>query len=308
MVPGDGGGDDDGDLDDYDLPPQNPYDPLIGKKPILEGYDRMKDAIPKLDTKPEDASNDQGKAAGKIYEALDEMEKRLKQMRLDEMEVILAALRHRCEKMKAMQTEVLEHPAEGTIATEKDILSRSDQKPNDADFQKSLRLAVKEKDIIGECDKCLDILRTDATGVAFPVAFEQVREDMRSVFRRLDNADVGKINQEIQREIIESLDDMIKALKQKEIEIQEQKSQPKPPGPAKEPKEPKEKSLLQRIQELKMIRAMQDRLNKRTEKYGKMYQGEQPSDPLLRREINELRPRQEQIFDITNKIHREVNK
>jgi len=306
--PDDSGDDDDTPPSDSPVEP-NPFDPLLLKKAALEAYDRMKDAQKKLDMDPQAAGKDQGAAAQRLQELKDELEKRLKQLRLEEMEMILAALKHRCEKMKAMQIEVLEHPVTGTIATEKEILARSDRQPIDQDIQKAFYLSSKEKEIIAECDKCLDILRTEGTGVAFPVAFEQVRDDMRNVFKRLDVTDVGQINQEIQKDIIESLDDMIKALKQKEIEIQQQKTPPGDPPPPQEPKEPKEKSLLQLIQELKMIRAMQEKLNKRTERYGKMFpKQEQTTDLNLRSEIQQLGPRQQAIQEIANKIHKGENK
>jgi len=292
--------------DQGDMPDAPYIEPLIGKKQVIEAYDRFKDAIPKIPDNIPGANKDQDEGTDALRKARDEMEKRLKMLRLEEAEQILAALRHRCEKMKMMQIDVLNNPTDGTIATEKAILSNSDQKPTDANFQASLRLAAKEKEIIVEIDKCLEILRTDATGVAFPVAFEQVRDDMRNVYRRLDGADVGKLNQSIQQDIIDSLDDMIKALKQKEIDLIPMP--PKPPGPPKPPKEKPDPSLLKLIQELKMIRAMQDRLNKRTEKYAKLFPGqEQPSDPLIRREVSELRARQEQIFDITNKLQKKEN-
>jgi len=292
-----------------ELPDPRHIEPLAGKKQVLEAYDRMKDAIPKIPENIKGANADQNESLEHLRKAKAEIEQRLKMLRLEEAEQILAALRHRCEKAKQMQIDVLNNPNDGTIATERAILGNSDQKPTDSNFQAALRLGFKEKEIISEIDKCLEILRTDATGVAFPVAFEQVRDDMRNVYRRFDLADVGKMNQGIQQDIIDSLDDMIKALKQKEIDLIPMPPMPPMPTDPKDPKEPPEPSLLKRIQELKMIRAMQDRLNKRTEKYAKLFPGqEQPTDPNIRREVTELRARQEQIFDITNKIQKEVNK
>jgi len=297
--------------DDMDDPlPQEPqpggnFDPPIGKKHIMEAHDKMKKSEDKIGPDNPAAGKYQQDAIRDLQRAKDELEKRLKQLRLDEMEVILAALKARCEKMLAMQIDVLDHPTEGTKATHRAILGNADQRPNDANFQTSLRLAGQEKEIITEVDACLLILKTDGTGVAFPVAFEQIREDMRNVLRRLDVADVGKINQDIQQDIIDSLKDMVEALKRKQADLQQQKQQPTPPA---DPQPPTEPSLLKKLEELKLIRAMQDRLNKRTHKYSELFPGqEQPTDPNLRREVNELRARQEQIFGITNRIQRGDN-
>jgi len=301
-----GGGDDDAPDAGDDADGQQ-FEPLIGKKQIMEAYERMKQALKKIGDDNKAAGGDQDEAVKKLREAKDELEKRLRMLRLEEMERILAALKARCEKMLAMQTDVLTNPVDGTEATDKAVQNNSDKKPNDANFQSALRLGDKEKEIISIVNGCLEILRTDGTGVAFPVAFEQVRDDMRQVFRRFQVADVGKFNQDIQRDIIDSLKDMIDALKKKEQDLQDAKQQP--PGPPGEPKEPPEPGLLKKIQELKMLRAMQDRLNKRTERYARLFPGqEQSSDPIIRREVSDLRIQQERIFDTANKIHKGDNK
>jgi len=297
--------DDDG--DGGSASPLDPSDSPIGKKSVLEAYDRMKEAAKKIGDNDPTAPNAQGMAIEQLEKAKKDLEQRLKLLRDEEMERILAALKVRCEKMLAMQIDVLKNAADGTEATYRAIQSNSDKKPTDANLQASLKLSSKEKDIIVEVDKCLEILRGDSTGVAFPVAFEQVKADMINVRNRFDVGDVGLVNQEIQKDIIASLQDMIEALKKKEMDLKIV-----PPGPPMDPMDkapPPDPSLLQRIAELKMIRAMQDRLNKRTEMYSKLFPGqEQPSDPNVRREVSELRQRQEQIFDVTNKISKGENK
>jgi len=51
-----------------------------------------------------------------------------------------------------------------------------------------------------------------------------------------------------------------------------------------------------------MIRSMQQRVNSRTELYGKQYQGEQADESEIRRELLDLSNRQERIFEITNRV------
>ena len=150
------------------------------------------------------------------------------------------------------------------------------------------------------------MLEAEGSAVAFPEVFQQVREDMKHVQRRLDVTDVGVVTQAIERDIIASLTEMIEALKKKQDDMKDKKDPPKPGDP--KAKEPQDQKLLDQIAELKMIRSMQVRVNTRTETYGKQYQGEQAAEPTIRRELNGLAERQERIFDITNRIAKGDNK
>jgi hypothetical protein len=69
--------------------------------------------------------------------------------------------------------------------------------------------------------------------------------------------------------------------------------------------------LLDQIAELKMIRAMQVKVNKRTKLYGDEYvkkEGEQTADPDLKDRLKGLADRQEKLFDVTMKIVKGDNK
>jgi hypothetical protein len=90
-------------------PPGQPKEnPQVGKKQVEEGYDRQQQAEAKIEEKKnEEASNKQTEAIQKLEQAKKELEKLLRQLREEEMERILAALQARCEKMLAMQIQVL---------------------------------------------------------------------------------------------------------------------------------------------------------------------------------------------------------
>jgi hypothetical protein len=151
------------------------------------------------------------------------------------------------------------------------------------------------------------------------VAFQQVREDMRNVQRRLEITEVGPFTQRIEQDIIDSLSDMIKALDKKKADMDKEKEDKKKKknkdGDAKDKQQgpPPDQKLLDQIAELKMIRSMQMRVNDRTKAYAdENLKGQEQlpgtAAPLIRREINELRDRQERIYDITNKIQKGDNK
>ena len=125
--------------------------------------------------------------------------------------------------------------------------------------------------------------------------------------RRLEVTDVKQVTQAIEKDIIDTLKEMIEALKKKRQDMDNQKS---PPSSGSSPPNQDQK-LLDQIAELKMIRSMQVRVNARTRTYGRMYEtkeGEQTADPAIRRELANLSERQERIYEVTNRIAKGDNK
>jgi len=149
------------------------------------------------------------------------------------------------------------------------------------------------------------MLEAEGTAVAFPEVFQQVREDMKIVQRRLELADVAPVTQAIEQDIIDTLKEMVDALKKARQENKDSKSGKSKAG---DPPPPQDQKLLDQIAELKMIRSMQLRVNGRTATYGRMYEGEQARDMNVRRELRNLSERQERITDITGRIAKGDNK
>src|ERR1700722_7766218 len=88
---------------------------------------------------------------------------------------------------------------------------------------------------------------------------------------------------------------MIEALKKAK---QDNESEPGKAGEGKSGK-PADPKLLEMVQELKMIRALQKRVNDRTTTYGKRFDGqEQAADPQMVRELRILADRQLRIQEI----------
>jgi hypothetical protein len=150
-----------------------------------------------------------------------------------------------------------------------------------------------------EANKAIGILEAEGTAVAFPQMFEQVRDDAKNVARRLSKADVGTVTQVIEQDIIAALKDMIEALKKAQQDLKSQGQSP--------PGQPQNQKLIDLLAELKMIRAMQIRVNSRTKVYGQQYTGEQASDPDIKKELDDLAQRQLKIFDVTNNIAKGKN-
>jgi hypothetical protein len=284
-----------------------------GKKQIQDANQDQQKAEEEIDKGNNDAAaKKQADASKKLEDAKKKLEELLRQLREEEVERILAALQGRCEKMLAMQKDV----REGTVALDKVMKDRSNKQIDPADAQRGLELSDKEKAIVKEADAAIEILRGEGSSVAFPVVFDFVRDLMMNVEKRLRKTDAGAVTVATEDEIIASLEEMIDALKKARKENGQQQQQQGQGGSG----QPQNQPLLQEIQELKMIRNMQLRVNRMTETYGKEYKGEQAPAPtkvtteekekaeMLHTELKKLADRQEKIYEVTNDLYKGKNK
>jgi hypothetical protein len=121
---------------------------------------------------------------------------------------------------------------------------------------------------------------------------------MKIVEGNLKRTDVGEITQAVENDIIATLQEMIEALKQAKKDPK--KPPPKPPMPG-QPSKPPDPKLISDLAELKMIRSMQERLNSRTEIYGKQIPSEQAPKPETAPTVEEqkkLKDIQDQFQDL----------
>jgi hypothetical protein len=273
-------------------------------QPKAPGADSVRAAVPDeenaagnldQDKRPK-ASEDLTKADQKLREAREELEKRLKQLREQELERILANLEARVNKMLQMQIEV-KSATESIFAQ---IQKHPEKKAQPVDFQNAQKQEDKEAEIISEADKAINLLQSEGSAVAFPAVFEEVRKDMMRVKERLHDANVGEDTQAIEQDIIDALTHMRDALKKAQQELG--KSPPPPPsGPA--PDQPQLQKLLDEIAELKMIRELQKQVNTRTKRYGdRTPMAEQADDAQIKKELKDLSDRQERIETMVNNM------
>jgi hypothetical protein len=167
----------------------------------------------------------------------------------------------------------------------------------------SASLGRKEVQIVNEADRALVLLREDGTSVAFPEALQQAREDMQSVAERLRSVKPDKITQGLEEDIIATLEETLAALQQALKELREQKGSQQGGGG-----EPGEQALVDQLAELRMIRALQNRVNDRTEFYDKIILEDRTFEPELREALDGLAERQEQIFEATRDLDQGTNR
>ncbi|MFO0878927.1 MAG: hypothetical protein U0840_16415 [Gemmataceae bacterium] len=287
---------------------QQPQEDNPVKKQIEDANKYQKQAEIDLDKKKsEDASENMTKAIKELENAKKKLEELLKQMREEEIERLLADLEKRCRYMLALQIEV----RDGTVVLDREIEKNADRKATLLQSARSNKLADKEDEIVREAHAALKLIKTEGSAVAFAEVFEQVSKDMEVVRGRLTRVDVAAVTQQVENDIIETLKEMIAALQKAQKEMKQQQGKPQP-GKSGGPQDQK---LIDQIAELKMIYAMQKRVNNRTELYGKQYKGEQAPLPeeagtprerehleMIQRELRDLSVRQDKIGKVTRDI------
>jgi len=254
----------------------------------------MEQALKKLqESQRKGAAESQQQAIKELEQAKAELERILRQLREEELERTLTQLAARFRKMLEMQTAVYE----GTVRLDK---VPEAQRTHDHEIE-SARLSRQESQIVHETDKALLMLHEDASSVAFPEAIDQMRDDMRQVTDRLAALKVEKVTQALEKDIIAALEEAIAAFEQSRKDLEKKKT---PPGQRPAAGQPEDMALVERIQELKMIRSLQMRINNRTKTYGEMIQGDQAETPDLLKALDGLADRQQRVYKAAADLHK----
>ncbi len=271
------------------------------KKQIEDSAKYQKKAEEEIkDKKNPEAADSADKAIEALKQAEKKLEDLLAQLREEELERLLGKLEGRCRLMLEMQIEV----RDATVELHTKYGSKKlDAVQKNALGQGAAIQADKEDEIVKEADKALGLLQAEGSAVAFAKVFEQVRKDMKIVEANLKRTDVAENTQAVEEDIINTLKEMIEALKQAKKDQDQKPKKPMPPPPPGMPPKPQDQKLISDLAELKMIRSMQQRINTRTELYGKQIPKDQetvppPETATTVEEQKKLRDIQDQLKDL----------
>ncbi|MCH7727115.1 MAG: hypothetical protein IH991_11635 [Planctomycetes bacterium] len=265
------------------------------RKRIQAAEKKMREAKRKLEeAKRKESIADQQKAQDELEQAKKELEEILRQLREKEVERMLAMLQARFEEMLKRETAVYE----ATLLLDK---QPADRRNSEFNIQAG-RQAFEQRSIAEFADRTFNMLVEEGSSIAFPETVKQMAADMKQVAERLARVKVGPLTQEIEEEIIETLEYLIEAL-----EEEQNMNEENPPGPPPPPGPNGEPPLVDQLAELKMIRGLQERVYKRHTRYSRLL--DDPEDiigqveaPELKQALDRLSQRQKQIFQITRDI------
>ncbi|MFG0239547.1 MAG: hypothetical protein ACF8CY_00640, partial [Gimesia chilikensis] len=259
-----------------------------GREELEKARQEMEKAIEELKKQQkENASKHQDESIRKLTEAKEKLEEMLRQLREEERELKLAAMEARLQKILAQQKRVYA----GTLS----IDQVPEKERNSRHTARAVQLSREETMIGTEVDKAILMIKDEGSSVAFGEALTEVREDVQSVSYRLNQTKVGTLTQEIEQDIISTLEEMIEAL-QKEMEKSEDE---KKQQQQQQQGAPKDKSLVDMLAEVKMLRSMQLRVNNRTRRIEKLAQEKDANRADLLEQLQSLADRQTRIQNAT---------
>ena len=283
---------------------------------IEEASRRMAAAQQRLEeAKRNGAIQEQQQALQELEQARAQLEKILRQLREEEVDRVLALLEARFRRMLRLQIDVYE----GTLLIDKMPTGRNltgrnltDRNLTDSNLTgkrdhdeeiEAGRLSRQESLIVQLADKTITLLKEEGSSVAFPEATLQVRDDMQTVVQRLAQVKVGVVTQGVEQDIIAALEEAIAAIQQAQKDAQDKKGQA-----GGRPGEPQEPPLVGLLSELKMIRTLQMRVNKKTDRYVKWLADGQVDLDEIAPDLHKLADHQERIYHATHHLHLEKNR
>lgn len=263
------------------------------EKNLKRAAEKMRRAEEKLkQAKRDEAVEQQLQAEAELRDAIDELEKILRQLREEEMERELAKLEARVRRMVAMQQKVLDR----TIDLAKTPVSQRDRRTDLA----AGKLVAEQKAITTEADRALLLLREEGSSVAFPEIMNQVRGDSETVVDRLAKTEIEELTQTIQGDVVAALEEMIEALAQAQRELEDQKKQQGEGAPQQGGQQ--EQPLVAAIAELKLIRTMETRIQKTTRRYSQRIESQQDDPSEVLPLLQTLAGRQSRLYKLTRDI------
>jgi hypothetical protein len=244
-----------------------------GQKNLDQAEQEMNGAAESLEgDKPQEATPKQDNAIAELEQAQQELEQALEQLRKEQREETLRDLEARFREMLSKQRPI----NESTLALDQMGKGRFGR----AEELQLADLSAAQRALAEQASTCLHILDEEGTTIAFPRVVEQLAEDMGSSAERLAALDVALITQTIQQEIIDTLEQLLEAVKKMQQENEQQAGQ-------QSPSSDKEPPLLPPSAELKLLRASQMRVNTRTtainESAGKGIESPQSAGQALRK-------------------------
>ena len=213
------------------------------------------------------ANKDQKEALERLEKAREELEEALRQLREEEQLMLLEALERRLVRMLQKQTKI--HKETLSLNIRMREAEKAGRKPPRAVVDKGHQLGDGQAELSVAAEKMLDILREEGTTVVIPDVMEDMKKDLDTLAKRLRKLDAGEFTQQIQSDVMETLRELIEVIKE-ELERRQGGGRPGEPQEG----DPEE-NLLPTSAELKMLKSLQVRVNKRTNTFDRMREKEE---------------------------------
>jgi len=262
-----------------------------GREQMEAARNLMQEALEQLKQQQrEKAVDKQDQTIAELQKAANELEEMLRQLREEEKEMILAALEARFQRMLALQTQIYE----GTL----DLAATPRKEWTDNAVSLCRDLSQQQAELSQDCSQTTGLLREDGTSVSILVAVEDIEFDMGSVAARLQNTKVSLLTQTMQTDVIEALKELIEATQREMEEMKSEERQQQQQSQSR-----KKPPLVELMAEIRVLRSLQLRVNRRTRQINELLRGSssEDDDDLLP-QLGELAERQDRLRESAREL------
>jgi hypothetical protein len=260
---------------------------------LAEAERRMREARERIDDAARrEAREEQEKAVEELEAARAELEEILRQLREEEVERLLVQLEARVRAMLRIERAV--QAGFDRLVAEGGLVGRERQ-------LESARLGREQEAVTADATRALTVVRDDGTAVAIPQALAQIRDDSQQLAARLLRGELGLATRGVIEDVVVGLEELLAALEKAQREQQEDRQEGRAQG---RPGEPGEQPLVDKLAELKMIRTLQMRVNRRTGRLAQLLteDSEQADGPEMFDALQRLADRQREIQQAASDI------
>jgi hypothetical protein len=255
--------------------------------------------------RPARASRSQKKALDRLREGREKVEDALEALQQAFRDRLLAYLREKFTRMLNEQRLITRDTTSLDLklrALRAALPEGSSAEPEiaRADRQLAQSLCHREEALSLLADDVLDVLTEDGTTLVFPGVVGQIRGDILNVAGLLSRIQTGERTQYIERQIESAIEDILRAL-------DEAQRNPPPPNPSQGRQSPSGAGpLLPVSTELKLVRALQARVNERTRDFDRSRPAEGTLDPEDKLQVDAIAKKQKEVEGMMRDLSRAI--
>lgn len=267
-----------------------------GREQLEKAREEMNRALDKLkEQQREEALKNEDNAIEELHETAEELEAMLRQLREEEKEMMLASLEARFQRMLLAETAIHEGTVGVAATPQKDWL--------DLNYGRCRELSQQQAELTQECAQTVNLLREDGTSVAIVIAVEDIEADMSSVSGWMQEYKAGELTQSVQKDILDSLKQLIETTQK---EMQEMKEQQKQQEQQQDPNQEKP-GLVELMAEIRILRSLQLQVNRRTKQVDGLLPNASSDDlPALRKQLHDLAIRQNRLIESAKELAKQM--
>ena len=277
-----------------------------GKAEVQRASESMGGASRKLGGgKAGRAAQDQQKALDDLTAGREKTEEALDQLSKAFRERLIAYLKERFTSLLAEQKAISRETKSLDLKLRAQRLAAGASEGSELEIElkdrkQSERLARREAKLTEITLDVADLLTEDGTTLVFPEIVQEIEADLRNASGLLERIETGALTQRVQKEIETTVAEILAAL-------EEASKKPPPPNP-NQGRESKNGNapLLPKSSELKMVRALQLRVNRRTIDFELRRDQGAELPPEKKLQVQEIARKQKQVETILRRVARSV--